>query len=168
MRKYWFFVLWPSEKNEKSSSRQKVGVEEYIREGDQRHIQEDFLCWFLVGVFMGCDKGFKCVSTEKWCFSYITLHPLGVIHDTTEFILLKPRPTRRTFSGWKRTCRSWEVTFLVLPQLASPIFLCFCGYLGSGPDPVEWVLSVPGFEKVSIWRMIHQNDPFFEKRSNQK
>ena len=78
--------------------------------------------WFLVGVFMGWDTGFKCVSTEKWCFSYITLHPLGVIHNTTGFILLKPRPTRRTFSGWKRTCRSWEVTYWVWPtsQLASP------------------------------------------------
>ena len=76
--------------------------------------------WFLVGVFMGWDTGFKCVSTEKWCFSYITLHPLGVIHNTTGFILLKPRPTRRTFSGWKRTCRSWEVTYWVWPtsQLA--------------------------------------------------
>ena len=76
--------------------------------------------WILVGVFMGWDTGFKCVSTEKWCFSYITLHPLGVIHNTTGFILLKPRPTRRTFSGWKRTCRSWEVTYWVWPtsQLA--------------------------------------------------
>ena len=78
--------------------------------------------WFLVGVFMGWDSGFRCVSTEKWCFSYtyITLHPLGVIHNTTGFILLNPRPTRRTFSGWKRTCRSWEVTYWVWPtsQLA--------------------------------------------------
>ena len=76
--------------------------------------------WLLVGVFMGWDTGFKCVSTEKWCFSYITLHPLGVIHNTTGFILLKPRPIRRTFSGWKRTCRSWEVTYWVWPtfQLA--------------------------------------------------
>ena len=30
-------VLWPSEKNEKSSSRQEVGVGEHIQEGDQRH-----------------------------------------------------------------------------------------------------------------------------------
>ena len=76
--------------------------------------------WFLVGVFMGWDTGFKCVSTEKWCFSDITLHPLGVIHNTTGFILLKPRPTRRTFSSWKRTCRSWEVTYWMWPtsQLA--------------------------------------------------
>ncbi len=77
--------------------------------------------WFLVGVFMGWDSRFRCVSTEKWCFSYITLHPQGVIHNTTGFILLKPRPTRRTFSGWKRTCRSWEVTYWVWPtsQLAT-------------------------------------------------
>ena len=68
---------------------------------------------------------FKCVSTEKWCFSYITLYPLYVIHDTTGFILLKPRPTRRTFSGWKRTCRTWEVTYWVWPnsQLAGWILI---------------------------------------------
>jgi len=40
---------------------------------------------------MGWDTGFKCVSTEKWCFSFITLHPRGVQLNTTGFILLKIR-----------------------------------------------------------------------------
>jgi hypothetical protein len=40
--------------------------------------------------------GFKCICTGKWCFSYITTHPLCVLHNTTGFIILKPRPTRRT------------------------------------------------------------------------
>ena len=75
--------------------------------------------WFLVGVFMGWDTGFKCVNTEKWCFSCITLHPLCVIHKTTTGCkLLKPK---RTFSGWKRTCRSWEVTYWVWPTSQLPM-----------------------------------------------
>ena len=28
--------------------------------------------------------------------------------------------------------------------------------MGSGSDPEKWVLSVPDFSKVSIWRMIYQ------------
>ena len=87
--------------------------------------------WFLVGVFMGWDTGFKCVSTEKWCFSYIIMHPLGVIHNTTGFILLKPRPTRGTFSGWKRTCRSWEVTYWVWPTSQLAIDLRFVAQMRS-------------------------------------
>ena len=48
------------------------------------------------------------------------------------------------------------------------------GYLGSGPDPAKWVLSVPGFYKVSIWRiidkMIHfsQNGRIWNKKNVKK
>ena len=55
---------------------------------------------------MGWDTGFKSVSTEKWCFPQISLHPLCVQLNTSGFIILKPRPIRRTL-----------------------------GYLGGAPDP---------------------------------
>ena len=79
---------------------------------------------FFVGVLMGWDTGSKCVRTEKDCFSFITLHPVDVMHDTKRFISLKPRPTRWTLSDWKRTCRSWEVANWVWPtsQPRSAIF----------------------------------------------
>jgi len=127
-------------------------------------------------------------STGKGRFSQIYKHSLGDINITKGFIILKPRPTRRALSGWKRTCRSWEVTYWVWPtcQLARTLRQALClsfppkqinffikhklvywtteklnkcespplfespffsasDYLGSGPDPAKWVLSVPGF-----------------------
>ncbi len=46
---------------------------------------------------MGSDTGSMSVSTEESCFSYISLDPLGDQLITKGFIILKPRPTRRTY-----------------------------------------------------------------------
>ena len=72
---------------------------------------------FSEGVLMGSDTGSISVSigTEKSCFSLISLDPLGDQLITKGFIILKPRPTRRTLFGRKRIHRTRELTDWVCP-----------------------------------------------------